>query len=253
MPIRMPSRPLSLATEPSAPPTVTPPAFFAQRSAIGAFPSLPRVPAKVPSPNLCRHPSSCNANRWSVGPDQFDPGNALAYLVEDQPDRAAAWIAAAKTTPASATRRCRPEHGFCAPSAAFRPRNPLRWSGTAPFPPISPIGYREPPPRGWPLVPSARAASYAARPRSLSDASALNLAKDVVDRGARRKAVAGQTAPPVGCAQQIENGVHRRAHVGLARVSRPATGDASVLSGSSPAHAASQITRIPSPTGVLRP
>jgi hypothetical protein len=30
----------------------------------------------------------------AIGPDQFDPGKALAYLVEDQPDRVAAWIAA---------------------------------------------------------------------------------------------------------------------------------------------------------------
>ena len=130
-------------------------------------------------------------------------------------------------------------------------------SGTAPFPPISPIGYREPPPRGWPLGPSARATSYAARPRSLSDASALNLAQDAVDRGARRKAVAGQTAPPVGGAQQAANrewSPSPRACRSCA-VSHPATPRGSAAPASPTPRP--QITRIPSPThksdGVLRP
>jgi hypothetical protein len=38
----------------------------AQMAAFGAFSSLPRVPAKVPSPILCRPPSSRNADRWPV-------------------------------------------------------------------------------------------------------------------------------------------------------------------------------------------
>ena len=37
---------------------------------------------------------------------------------------------------------------------------------TAPFPPISPIGCRERPPKGWPRGPSVHATPYATRPRS---------------------------------------------------------------------------------------
>jgi hypothetical protein len=46
----------------------------------------------------------------------------------------------------------------------------------------------------------------------------LELAKDVVDRQARQ-AVARQVAPGVPGAQQAQDGVHRRPHVGLARSS----------------------------------
>ena len=53
-------------------------------------------------------------------------------------------------------------------------------------------------------------------PDRLPDPITLKLAKDVVDRRARRKAVARQVAPGAAGAQQIENGVHRRSHVGLA-------------------------------------
>src|ERR1051326_8612579 len=50
----------------------------------------------------------------------------------------------------------------------------------------------------------------------LPDALTLELAKDVVDRRAWRKAVAREIAPGAAGAQQIENGIYRRSHVGLA-------------------------------------
>src|SRR6516225_5497856 len=53
-------------------------------------------------------------------------------------------------------------------------------------------------------------------PDCLPDAITLELAKDVVDRRARRKAVARQITPGAAGARQIENSVHRRPHVGLA-------------------------------------
>src|SRR6516225_672456 len=53
-------------------------------------------------------------------------------------------------------------------------------------------------------------------PDCLPDTLTLELAKDVVDRRARRKAVARQIAPGAAGAQQIENGIHRRSHVSLA-------------------------------------
>src|SRR5215471_19675480 len=56
-------------------------------------------------------------------------------------------------------------------------------------------------------------------PDRFPDAFALKLAKDIVDRRTRRKAVARQVAPGTAGAQQIQDGVHRRPHVGLARSS----------------------------------
>src|SRR6266446_6268613 len=56
-------------------------------------------------------------------------------------------------------------------------------------------------------------------PDRLPDAVSLELAEDVVDRRARRKAVAGQIPPGAAGAQQIQNGVHRCPHFGLARSS----------------------------------
>jgi hypothetical protein len=79
---------------------------------------------------------------------------------------------------------------------------------------------REPPPRGWPLGLSARATSYAARPKSPSNASTLNLAKDVVDRIERharlRPGIAGEASHRV-------HGSHhgRLPHVPKMRVLRP--------------------------------
>src|SRR5215468_8002716 len=56
-------------------------------------------------------------------------------------------------------------------------------------------------------------------PDRFPDAFALKLAKDIVDRRTWRKAVARQVAPGTAGAQQIQDGVHRRPHVGLARSS----------------------------------
>jgi hypothetical protein len=46
----------------------------AAKSGVGAFSSLPRTPAKVPSSIICRPPSSCNANRWPVEFHGLRPG-----------------------------------------------------------------------------------------------------------------------------------------------------------------------------------
>src|SRR5215472_10936696 len=73
-------------------------------------------------------------------------------------------------------------------------------------------------------------------PDRLPGAVRLKLAKDVVDGRAWRKAVARQVAPRAAGAQQIQNGVHRYPHVGLARSS---ASDASGISDSSRTHSAS--------------
>ncbi len=54
-------------------------------------------------------------------------------------------------------------------------------------------------------------------PDRLPGPLALELAEDIVDRRAWKKAVAGQVAPRAAGAQQMQNGVHRRPHVRLAR------------------------------------
>src|SRR4029077_15598774 len=53
----------------------------------------------------------------------------------------------------------------------------------------------------------------------LPHAFVLELAENVVDRRAWRKGIAGQITPGATGAQQIEDRVHRRTHVGLARSS----------------------------------
>ena len=54
-------------------------------------------------------------------------------------------------------------------------------------------------------------------PNALPHAVALELAEDVVDRGTRRKCAARQIPPGTACAQKIEDRIHRRAHIRLAR------------------------------------
>src|SRR4029077_4186206 len=56
-------------------------------------------------------------------------------------------------------------------------------------------------------------------PNPLPHAFVLELAENVVDRRAWRKGIAGQITPGATGAQQIEDRVHRRTHVGLARSS----------------------------------
>src|ERR1700691_4258702 len=54
-------------------------------------------------------------------------------------------------------------------------------------------------------------------PDALPRAIALELAEDVVDRRARRKRAAWHIPPRAAGAQKIEDRIHRRAHIGLAR------------------------------------
>ena len=54
-------------------------------------------------------------------------------------------------------------------------------------------------------------------PDALPDAVTLELPEDIVNRGARRKQAGRQIPPRTARAQEVENRVHRRAHVGLAR------------------------------------
>ena len=54
-------------------------------------------------------------------------------------------------------------------------------------------------------------------PDALPDAITLELPEDIVNRRARRKQAARQIPPRTARAQEVENRVHRRAHVGLAR------------------------------------
>ena len=54
-------------------------------------------------------------------------------------------------------------------------------------------------------------------PDALPDAVTLELPEDIVNRRARRKQAARRMPPRTARAQEVENRVHRRAHVGLAR------------------------------------
>lgn len=65
----------------------------------------------------------------------------------------------------------------------------------------------------------SRKATSNSSPNPLPHAFVLKLAENVVDRRARRKGIAGQITPGATGARQIEDRVHRRTHVGLARSS----------------------------------
>jgi hypothetical protein len=122
----------------------------------------------------------------AVGPDQFEPREATAYFAEDESCPIASWIAAEWTTARIGSPSLSSRTWISRPSEGLASRPPAR--------------------RHMQL-----------RPDRFPGAAALKLAKDVVDGRAWRKAVARQTAPGATGAQQIQNGVHRRAHVGFAR------------------------------------
>ena len=124
---------------------------------------------------------------------------------------------------ASAGHRCRRERGSCDPSPSFRRRNPRVGASCADplFCRLDRLAVDDRGASGCFAAQRARAASGASCPRSPPRCHRLELAEDVVDRRARRKAVARQVAPRAAGPQQIQDRIHRRAHVGLAR---PAAG-----------------------------
>ena len=136
-------------------------------------------------------------------------GKAAAYLDLDR----------SRMDNASAALRCRLGRGSCDASPSCRRRNP-------PCRPCRPFFCRF---DRLTVENRSRWAGLASHtftqghvqlgPDRLPDPITLKLAKDVVDRRARRKAVARQVAPGAAGAQQIEDRVHRRPHVGLARAS----------------------------------
>jgi hypothetical protein len=106
---------------------------------------------------------------------------------------------------------------LCGVSPSCRRRNPLHPLCRPPFPPISPTGCREPRPKGWPRGPFAHAVPCAARPRSPPMSPRTGIRERCCRPSSGAENLSWQVAPRTAGAQQIENGIHRRPHVGLAR------------------------------------
>ena len=159
--------------------------------------------------HLCHR--GCNLPRVvaAISPDQCEPREAPAYLVEDQ------------SGPIAAVDRGGVDHDphrqpFAVDQGADLAALHMLAGVVTHLVVFTALNLAPPPRAGLPPHPLAQR-QIQLGPDRLPDPSMLELAKDVVDRRARRKSVAGQIAPRAAGAQQIQNGVHRRPHVGLAR------------------------------------